>query len=196
MPRDHRPATSVRVLLAEDPGAKHGALALLLRMEQGIEVVAQVAAGGSVVEAALTHRPDVALLDLGPAGPNGPGGLETAAALRDQVPDCRVLILATAGGPDRLRRAMAAGAAGFLVKDGSVRELASAIRRVLAGETVIDPALAAVAAADTTATDTTAAAATTSVPPPPLTAHGSAPVPPSCVPLEQCRPEEVLPEER
>lgn len=190
MPRDHRPATSVRVLLAEDPGAKHGALALLLRMEQGIEVVAQVAAGGSVVEAALTHRPDVALLDLGPAGPNGPGGLETAAALRDQVPDCRVLILATAGGPDRLRRAMAAGAAGFLVKDGSVRELAAAIRRVLAGETVIDPALAAVAAAATTD------AAATSVPPPPLTAHGSAPVPPSCVPLEQCRPEEVLPEER
>ncbi|MEU6521419.1 response regulator [Streptomyces sp. NPDC046924] len=189
MPRDHRPATSVRVLLAEDPGAKHGALALLLRMEQGIEVVAQVAAGGSVVEAALTHRPDVALLDLGPAGPNGPGGLETAAALRDQVPDCRVLILATAGGPDRLRRAMAAGAAGFLVKDGSVRELASAIRRVLSGETVIDPALAAVAAADTTDADA-------SVPPPPLTAHGSAPVPPSCVPLEQCRPEEVLPEER
>ncbi|MGY3201405.1 two-component system response regulator DesR [Streptomyces sp. TE5632] len=187
MPRDHRPATSVRVLLAEDPGTRHGALALLLRMEPGIEVVAQVAAGGSVVDAALTHRPDVALLDLGPAGPSGPGGLDTAAALRDQVPDCRVLILTTAGGPDRLRRAMAAGAAGFLVKDGSVRELVSAIRRVLAGETVIDPALAAVAAADTA--DTTA-------PPPPLTAHGSAPGLPSCVPLEQGRPEEVLPEER
>ncbi|MFD5493908.1 response regulator, partial [Streptomyces sp. NPDC127091] len=144
MPRDHRPATSVRVLLAEDPGTRHGALALLLRMEQGIQVVAQVAAGGSVVDTALTHRPDVALLDLGSPGPNGPGGLDIAAALRDQVPDCRVLILATAGGPDRLRRAMAAGAAGFLVKDGSVRELASAIHRVLAGETVIDPALAAV----------------------------------------------------
>lgn len=67
MPRDHRPATSVRVLLAEDPGTRHGALALLLRMEPGIEVVAQVAAGQSVVETALTHRPDVALLDLGSA---------------------------------------------------------------------------------------------------------------------------------
>lgn len=98
-----------------------------------------------------------------------------------------MLILTTAGGPDWLRRAMAAGAAGFLVKDGSVRELASAIRRVLAGETVIDPALAAVVAADTAAT---------TVSPPPLTAHGSAPGLPSCVPLEQCRPEEVLPEER
>ncbi|MEV0690363.1 response regulator [Streptomyces sp. NPDC050388] len=190
MPRDHRPATSVRVLLAEDPVTRYGALAFLLRMEPGIEVVAQVAAGRSVVETALTHRPDVALLDLGPAGPSGPNGLDTAAALRDQVPDCRVLILTTAGGPEPLRRALAAGAAGFLVKDGSVRELASAIRRVLAGETVIDPALAAVAAADTAATTDT------SVPPPALTAHGSAPGLPSCVPLEQGRPEEVLPEER
>ncbi|WP_406729837.1 response regulator [Streptomyces sp. GD-15H] len=184
MPRDHRPATSVRVLLAEDPGTTHGALALLLRMEPGIEVVAQVAAGDSVVDAALTHRPDVALLDLGPAGPSGPSGLDTAAELRDQVPDCRVLILTTSGRPGHLRRAMAAGAAGFLVKDGSVRELVSAIRRALTGETVIDPALAAVAGADTAA------------PPPRLTAHGSTPGPPSRAPLEQCRPEEVLPEDR
>ncbi|CAM5516422.1 response regulator transcription factor [Streptomyces hirsutus] len=63
----------------------------------------------------------------------------------EQVPDCRVLILATSGRPGHLQRAMAAGAAGFLVRDGSVDELASAIRRVLTGETVIDPVLAAAA---------------------------------------------------
>ena len=67
------------------------------------------------------------------------------ATLRDRLPGCRVLILTTFGRPGYLRRAMEAGAAGFLVKDGPVEELAAAIRRVLAGERVIDPALAAAA---------------------------------------------------
>ncbi|MEU3098225.1 response regulator transcription factor [Streptomyces sp. NPDC006967] len=142
MPRDHRPATSVRVLLAEDQGMMRGALALLLGMEPDIEVVAQVAAGDVIVDTALLHRPDVALLDIELPGMSG---LEAAAELRTQVPDCRVLILTTFGRPGYLRRAMEAGAAGFLVKDGPVEELASAIRRVLTGETVVDPALAAAA---------------------------------------------------
>lgn len=142
MPRDHRPAKSVRVLLAEDQRMMRGALALLLGMEPDIEVVAQVAAGDVIVDAALTHRPDVALLDIELPGMSG---LDAAAELRDQAPDCRVLILTTFGRPGYLRRAMDAGAAGFLVKDGPVEELASAIRRVLTGETVVDPALAAAA---------------------------------------------------
>ncbi|MFD8966653.1 response regulator [Streptomyces sp. NPDC059568] len=142
MPRDHRPATSVRVLLAEDQGMLRGALALLLGMEPDIEVVAQVATGDAIVETALVSRPDVALLDIELPGISG---LDAAALLRDEVPDCRVLILTTFGRPGYLRRAMEAGAAGFLVKDGPVEELAAAIRRVLTGETVIDPALAAAA---------------------------------------------------
>ena len=119
-----------------------GALALLLGMEDDIEVVAQVAAGDAILDAALAHRPDVALLDI-----ELPGrcGLDAAADLRIRVPDCRVLILTTFGRPGYLRRAMEAGAAGFLVKDGPVEELATAIRRVLAGETVVDPALATAA---------------------------------------------------
>ncbi|MEU0277030.1 response regulator [Streptomyces sp. NPDC088147] len=142
MPRDHRPATCVRVLLAEDQGMMRGALALLLGMEADIEVVAQVGRGDAIVDAALTSRPDVALLDIELPGLSG---LDAAAALRDEVPDCRVLMLTTFGRPGYLRRAMEAGAAGFLVKDGPVEELAAAIRRVLTGETVIDPALAAAA---------------------------------------------------
>lgn len=142
MPRDHRPTKSIRVLLAEDPGRVRGALALLLGMEPDIEVVAQVPAGDAIVDAALTHRPDVALLD---SELPDRSGLDVAAELRDQVPDCRVLILTTSGRPGHLRRALEAGAAGFLVKDGPVEELAAAIRRVLTGETVIDPALAATA---------------------------------------------------
>ncbi|GGO44736.1 MULTISPECIES: response regulator transcription factor [Streptomyces] len=142
MPQDHRPARSVRVLLAEDQGMMRGALALLLGMEPDIEVVAQVGAGDEIVRTALTARPDVALLDIELPGRSG---LEAAAELRDECPDCRVLILTTFGRPGYLRRAMEAGAAGFLVKDGPVEELAEAIRAVLRGETVIDPALAAAA---------------------------------------------------
>jgi two-component system response regulator DesR len=119
-----------------------GALALLLGMEADIEVVAQVARGDTIVETARASRPDVALLDIELPGRSG---LDAAAELREEVPDCRVLILTTFGRPGYLRRAMEAGAAGFLVKDGPVEELAAAIRRVLAGETVIDPALAAAA---------------------------------------------------
>ncbi|MBT2412966.1 response regulator transcription factor [Streptomyces sp. ISL-12] len=131
-----------RVLLAEDQGMMRGALALLLGMEEDIEVVAQVATGDAIVEAVLAHRPHVALLDIELPGRSG---LDAAAELSERAPDCRVLILTTFGRPGYLRRAMEAGAAGFLVKDGPVEELAGTIRRVLAGETVIDPALAAAA---------------------------------------------------
>ncbi|MFJ9019093.1 response regulator [Streptomyces sp. NPDC102259] len=142
MPRDHRPTKSIRVLLAEDQGMMRGALALLLGLEADIEVVAQVGTGDAIVDAALLHRPDVALLDIELPGISG---LDAAAELRDQAPGCRVLILTTFGRPGYLRRAMEAGASGFLVKDGPVEELAEAIRRVLAGETVVDPALATAA---------------------------------------------------
>ncbi|GGL01713.1 DNA-binding response regulator [Sphaerisporangium melleum] len=132
----------IRVLLAEDQRMMRGALALLLGLEDDIEVVAQVAAGDEVVAAALEHRPDVALLDIEMPGRNG---LAAAADLRDRLPGCRVLILTTFGRPGYLRRAMEAGARGFMVKDGPVEELAAAVRRVLAGELVVDPALAAAA---------------------------------------------------
>ncbi|MFI5661629.1 response regulator transcription factor [Streptomyces sp. NPDC051684] len=142
MPQDHRPAKCIRVLLAEDQGMMRGALALLLGLESDLEVVAQVARGDAIVDMALEQRPDVALLDIELPGLSG---LDAAAELREQVPDCRVLILTTFGRPGYLRRAMEAGAAGFLVKDGPVEELAEAIRTVLRGETVVDPALAAAA---------------------------------------------------
>ncbi|MGI5489186.1 response regulator [Microtetraspora malaysiensis] len=132
----------IKVLLAEDQGMMRGALALLLGLEDDIEVVAQVSDGGDVVPAALRARPDVALLDIEMPGRSG---LDAATELRDRLPHCRVLILTTFGRPGYLRRAMEAGAYGFLVKDGPVEELAAAIRRVLAGERVIDPALAAAA---------------------------------------------------
>ena len=132
----------IRVLLAEDQGMMRGALATLLGMEDDIEVVAQVDTGDKVLQTAMDSRPDVALLDIEMPGRSG---LDAAADLRRELPSCRVLILTTFGRPGYLRRAMEAGAGGFLIKDGPVEELADAIRRVLAGEQVIDPVLAAAA---------------------------------------------------
>jgi two-component system response regulator DesR len=132
----------IRVLLAEDQGMMRGALALLLELEPDITVVAEVDSGDAVVSTATQQRPDVALLDIEMPGMSG---LDAAAALRDAVPDCKVLMLTTFGRPGYLRRAMEAGARGFLVKDAPVEDLAAAIRRVLAGENVVDPALAAAA---------------------------------------------------
>jgi two-component system, NarL family, response regulator DesR len=130
----------IRVLLAEDQGMMRGALAMLLGLEEDIEVVAQVAAGDQVLAQASETRPDVALLDIEMPGQSG---LDVAAELRGRLPSCKVLILTTFGRPGYLRRAMEAGASGFLVKDGPVEELTAAIRKVLAGEQVIDPAPAA-----------------------------------------------------
>ncbi len=119
-----------------------GALAALLGLERDIEIVAEVARGDEVVPAALTTRPDVALLDIEMPGLDG---LTAAAQLRAAVPACRVVILTTFGRPGYLRKAMEAGASGFLLKDAPASELASAIRRTAAGARVVDPALAVAA---------------------------------------------------
>jgi two-component system response regulator DesR len=132
----------IRVLLAEDQGMMRGALAMLLGMEEDIEVIAQVEAGDRVVGVAMETEPDVALLDIEMPGRSG---LDVAADLRGKLPSCKVLILTTFSRPGYLRRAMESGASGFLVKDGPVEELAGAIRKVLGGQQVIDPALAAAA---------------------------------------------------
>jgi two-component system, NarL family, response regulator DesR len=132
----------IRVMLAEDQAMVRGALASLLGLEPDIEVVAQVDRGDTVLEAARRARPDVALLDVEMPGQDG---IAAAAELRRELPDVRVLFLTTFGRPGYLRRAMQAGAAGFVLKDAPAEELAAAVRRVRAGERVIDVGLAAAA---------------------------------------------------
>jgi two-component system, NarL family, response regulator DesR len=132
----------IRVLLAEDQAMVRGALVSLLGLEDDIEVVAEVGRGDEALEAARTARPDVALLDIGLPGMDG---LEVAAALRRALPEVRVLMLTTFNRPGYLRRALEAGAAGFLLKDAPAVELARAIRTAAAGERVVDPGLAAAA---------------------------------------------------
>jgi two-component system response regulator DesR len=132
----------IRVLLAEDQAMVRGALASLLELEDDIEVVAEVGRGDEVLAAAGTAAPDVALLDIGLPGRDG---LEVAAQLRAELPAVRVVMLTTFNRPGYLRRAMEAGAAGFLLKDAPAAELARAIRAAHAGQRVVDPGLAAAA---------------------------------------------------
>lgn len=130
----------IRVLLADDQHLVRGALAALLALEPDIEVVGQLGDGDAVVATARTLRPDVLLLDIEMPGLDG---LAAAAALATEVPGVHILVLTTFGRPGYLRRALEAGALGFMVKDAPADQLADAVRRVARGERVVDPDLAA-----------------------------------------------------
>lgn len=130
----------IRLLLADDQALVRGAIASLLDLEPDLEVVAQVSRGDEVVDAARGAKADVALLDVEMPGLDG---IATARRLHAEYPSCRALIVTTFGRPGYVRLALEAGASGFLVKDTPSEQLADAVRRVAAGERVIDPTLAA-----------------------------------------------------
>ncbi|MFI6740447.1 response regulator transcription factor [Nonomuraea sp. NPDC050451] len=132
----------IRVLLAEDMHMVRGALVALLELEPDIKVVAEAATGDEIVPLALEHAPDVAVIDVELPGVDG---LTAAAELRRRLPRCRVLVVTSFGRPGNVRKAFAAQASGFVVKDAPPDRLADAIRRVAAGERVIDPQLAVAA---------------------------------------------------
>jgi two-component system, NarL family, response regulator DesR len=131
---------TIRLLLADDQALVRGALAALLSLERDLDVVAQVGRGDEVVERALATGAQVCLLDIEMPGADG---IEVAGRLAREVPGCRSLIVTTFGRPGYLRRALEAGAGGFVVKDTPAGELAEAVRRVHAGLRVVDPTLAA-----------------------------------------------------
>jgi len=140
----------IRLLLAEDQAMIREALATLLGLEADLEVVATVGRGDEVLGALAAAEQEgravhVALLDIEMPGLDGICAAEQAHAA---YPDLRIVILTTFGRPGFLRRAMEAGASAFLVKDAPAARLAEAVRRVVAGERVIDPDLAAAALAD------------------------------------------------
>ncbi len=129
----------VRVLLADDQALVRGAMAALLNLESDMEVVAEVGRGDEVLDAVRRTSPDVCLLDIEMPGRDG---IAVAADLAALKPGTGVLIVTTFSRPGYLRRALEAGASGFVVKDIPAAELADAVRRVHAGLRVIDPALA------------------------------------------------------
>jgi two-component system response regulator DesR len=130
---------SIRLLLADDQALVRGALSALLGLEPDLDVVAEVGTGEDAVTAAAEHTPDVALLDVEMPGMDG---IAACAAVREASPATRVLIVTTFGRPGYLRRALQAGASGFVVKDTPAPQLADAVRRIHQGLRVVDPALA------------------------------------------------------
>ncbi|MFC3999782.1 response regulator transcription factor [Nocardiopsis sediminis] len=132
----------IRIVLADDEHLVRGAIAALLGLEDDLEVVAEVGRGDAVVGAVTAQRADIAVLDIEMPGGSG---LEVAADLKAAAPGCGVLILTSFGRPGYLRRALAAGARGFLAKDAPVDQLAGAIRKVHGGGRYIDTELAAAA---------------------------------------------------
>lgn len=132
-------STPIRLLLADDQALVRGALAALLGLEHDLEVVAQVERGDEVLPAVEVTPVDVALLDVEMPGLDGIAVVEQLTA---HAPDTKSLIVTTFGRPGYLRRALEAGAAGFVVKDTPAPELAEAVRRVHQGLRVVDPTLA------------------------------------------------------
>lgn len=129
----------IRLLLADDQALVRGALAALLSLEDDLTVVAECSTGAKVTELVREHRVDVALLDIEMPGCDG---IDAARALKASGLECKSMVVTTFGRPGYLRRALEAGASGFVVKDTPADELAEAVRAVHAGRRVIDPSLA------------------------------------------------------
>ncbi|MFB7737650.1 response regulator [Streptomyces sp. NPDC056112] len=126
----------IKVLVVEDHAVVRSGLVALLSGELGMQVVGQAADGEAALVEAERLRPDVVLLDIDlPAR----DGIAVAAALAEQLPECRVLMLTALDRPGHLGRAMSVGASGYLLKSATPTETADAIRRVAAGGRVIDP---------------------------------------------------------
>jgi CheY-like chemotaxis protein len=126
---------AIRLLIAEDVRVLRETLVALFSLEEDIEVVAAVASGERIAPAAIEHRPDVALLDVGLPGADG---LSAAAELAECLPECRVLVLTGLGTPDLRSRAVSAGVSGFLLKDVPAQTLIDAVRAVARGQRFTD----------------------------------------------------------
>ncbi|MFC8128448.1 response regulator transcription factor [Streptomyces sp. NPDC057302] len=129
----------IRVMLAEDMQMLRGALVALLNLEHDLDVVASVERGDEILSTAREFQPDVAIIDIDLPGLDG---LSAAEQLHERLPQCRTLILTSLGRPGTLRRAMSAKVSGYLLKDAPPQELSQAVRKVAAGQRVIDSELA------------------------------------------------------
>jgi two-component system, NarL family, response regulator DesR len=130
---------SIRIVLAEDQAMVRGALAALLRMEEGLEIVGEAGDGRSALQLVEKLSPDLLLTDIEMPTMSG---LEVAQTIRSNGLKTRVIIVTTFGRAGYLRRALESGVAGYLLKDAPSDQLANAIRRVVAGGRAIDPELA------------------------------------------------------
>ena len=129
----------LKILVAEDVALIRGALAALIGLEPDMKVVAEVGRDEEILATALLHRPDVAVIDIDRPGHDR---LPDAAQLHTQLPSCRTLVLMSLGYPGLIGGVLAAGVAGFILKDAPAGQLAKAIRNVAAGRRMVGPELA------------------------------------------------------
>lgn len=129
----------ISVVLADDQALVRGAIAALLELEGDIEVVAQASNGHELLNAVQTHHPQVAVVDIEMPDLDG---IATTKAITETTADTKTLILTTFGRPGYLKRALSAGAKGFMVKETPAEELAAAVRTIAAGGTAVDQKLA------------------------------------------------------
>ena len=126
--------SKIRVLLADDQAMLVAALSTILNAQDDIEVVATANTGSEAVTAALSHRTDVAILDIRMPGMDG---IAAAQAILSRVPECRIIMLTTFNEDDLVAQSIAAGAHGFLLKDADPEVLVGAVRDVAKGESVL-----------------------------------------------------------
>lgn len=124
----------IRVLLADDQAMLVAALSTILNAQDDIEVVATANTGSEAVTAALSHRTDVAILDIRMPGMDG---IAAAQAILSRVPECRIIMLTTFNEEELVAQSIAAGAHGFLLKDADPEVLVGAVRDVAKGESVL-----------------------------------------------------------
>lgn len=129
----------ISVVLADDQALVRGAIAALLELEGDIEVVAQASNGRELLDAVQTHHPQVAVVDIEMPDLDG---IAATKAITETTADTKTLILTTFGRPGYLKRALSAGAKGFMVKETPAEELAAAVRTIAAGGTAVDQKLA------------------------------------------------------
>jgi DNA-binding NarL/FixJ family response regulator len=129
---------SVRVLLADDHALVRAGLCALLRKLPGIEVVAEAADGREALELVKVHQPDLVLMDISMAGVSG---LDAAVRIAKEFPNVRVLMLSAHANEDYVRRALSAGAAGYVLKNAGPAELELALRAAARGEIYLSPAV-------------------------------------------------------
>jgi len=126
--------SKIRVLLADDQALLAAALSTILNAQEDIEVVTTAHTGNEAVTAAISHRIDVAILDIRMPGMDG---IAAAQAILSRVPDCRIIMLTTFNEDDLVAQSIAAGAHGFLLKDADPDVLVGAVRDVTKGESVL-----------------------------------------------------------
>jgi two-component system response regulator NreC len=136
---------TITVVLADDHEVVRNGIKMVLEAEPDIEVVAEAGDAEAAARYVLGHKPSVLVLDLTMPGPSS---LETIPQLRETSPDTAVVVLTMQDEPAFARRALQAGAKGYVVKHSAASELVGAIRQVIAGDTYINPSLGARLAAE------------------------------------------------